>query len=219
MADPVFDIERLTSNPFSRVVLAIPQEKEATGGTTVVGWIKDPFSFGGQSEFQNPEANAGQETLTKAVNASMSVANSFFGANARQQVIKHVGQTIQSWTGSSPPALTLPLEFVAIRPGDDPREDVKKLLRCVYPTIEGIRVIAPLGYSINPRATTAVGSVTMTIGTWLRIPNLIVKSVDFTFSVEVISSGVPLQAEGTVMLEPYKMLSITDVEGFFLPAV
>jgi len=231
MAD--FAIDTLTSNSNSRVVIALPLPAESTTGhpsggsgradsfTSVIGYTKGDFAFNLANEFNNPEINSGQQNLTNMVNGVTQFLNQWFNTQRAQERIQHPGQTINSWIGSSRPVFSVPLMFVAIRPGDDVRDSVKALARAVSPTIVGSgytqRYRAPLGYAptFGRSEISARGTIALEIGRWFRANQLVMRESNFSFSTITTPAGLPLWAEGSVTLEPFQAVTIDDVMGYF----
>lgn len=213
---PNFDIDSLKSNPNAQITILL-QEKDQTRVTEYVkGFIIDDVSINGANQFDNPFESSATSSLSSKLNKLIAAGNTVLGTEFAQMQLKHPAQTISSWIGSSPLELSIPLIFVAIRPNDDVRQDVLKLYKTVYPSISnGVLIKAPLDYTINGLTATK-GTVVLTIGKWLRILGLLVTSVSFTFSKEVIESGVPLYAQGSVSFMSYKMITSQDLERYFI---
>lgn len=218
MTDLAIDI--LTANPNSRVVIALPDDPEAGfAAESVLGFTRGDFQFNISNEFNNPEINSGQQSLTNAVNSVKRFLNDWFNTQAAQERIQHPGQTINSWIGSNRPVFSIPLMFIAIRPGDDVRDQVKALARGVSSTAVGSgisqRFRAPLGYAPAFGEATAVGTIAVEIGQWFRATELVMKDSSFNISTITTDSGHPAWAEGTVTLEPFRAVTIRDVRGYF----
>lgn len=214
-------IDALTSNPNTKVVLAIPSvSKGEEISQSVIAFTRGEFQFNLGNEFNQPSVNAAQQGLSGAVNGIKNALNSLFNTQFIQERIQHPGQTINSWIGSRRPVFNVPLVFVAIRPGDDVRESIKILSRAVTPTIVGTglgqRYRAPLSYSVDLASATALGgTITMEIGRWFRATGLVMKDMSSNISNIPTPSGLPLMAEATVTLEPFKAVTFRDIEGYF----
>lgn len=240
MSKLLLDIDKVRRNPHTRIVLNLPLDTSKTpvaGSdivrtgkelTSVISFMTQDFGFGGGNEFNSPFESAGLKSLNEKLNMGIIGAKKVAGAIGLGELVKDVGfiqlqersMTTLMWLGPSRPTFTLPLVFVTARANDDVRTAVRILLRTVYPTVskgagKTERVKPPMGYS----PVTGSGTVTLQIGTWLRIRKLVVRNANFTFSKEVVKIGenltAPLYAVGTMELSPYIQPSIDDVDNYF----
>jgi hypothetical protein len=200
--------------------------------TSVISFMTQDFGFGGGNEFNSPFESGGLKSLNEKLNmgvVGIKKLASTFGLGGLVKGVGHIqlqerSMTTLMWLGPSRPTFTIPLVFVTARANDDVRTAVRILLRTVYPTgsetelFKGAkteRLTPPMGYD----ATTGAGTVTLQLGTWLRIRKLVVRTVNFTFSKEVVKIGegltAPLYATGTMELSPYLQPSAADVDNYF----
>jgi hypothetical protein len=235
MAQPVIDISDLVANPLAQIRMA------GFGGAPVVAYHSVEFSSGASNEYNNPFESEAQEKLSAIANrvlpAASGVVNYFTGKESvpsAQFSLKSFNQTIDSWTKSSKPSFPIKVYFIALRPTDDVRVNMKKVMRGVMPnkgTLSqglGLNVItAPLGFGpqvvigqSNNNANTTVslsvpGTLVVSIGTWFKGRGLVLKDAKFTFSKQVIRSGNPLWCEMDLTFNPYRQLSNDEFASFF----
>jgi len=239
MSQLLLDIDKVRRNPHTRVVLNLPLNSSdvpvsgkdiiRTGKnmTSVISFMTQDFGFGGGNEFNSPFESAGLKSLNEKLNMGIVGVKKGAEALGLGALVKDMGfiqlqdrsMTTLMWLGPSRPTFTLPLVFVTARANDDVRKAVQILLRTVYPTMtkdgKTERLTPPMGY--NP--INGAGTITLQLGTWLRIRKLVVRNVNFTFSKEVVKIGdgltAPLYAVGTMELSPYIQPSASDVDNYF----
>lgn len=206
------DIDKVLRSVNSRILISTPKGN-------VQGFVISEFSLSGQNSFTNLFGARSQEIASDAIRTITSIVNRIQGKGGKiaQRKLEAIDSTIHSWVGSQRPSMNLSMIFVAIRERDDVRESVKTLMRTVYPTEEGIFMVAPLGYSATREGT---GTISIQIGKWLLINFLVVMSVNATFSQQVVKlsdgSTRPLYARVEMTVEPHRLPSIDDIEGYFL---
>ena len=240
MSSLLLDVDKVRRNPHTRIVINLPLDSTdvpvsgkdiiRTGAsmTSVISFMTQDFGFGGGNEFNSPFESGGLKSLNEKLNmgiVGLKKGAAWLGMGA---LVKDVGfiqlqersMTTLMWLGPSRPTFTVPLVFVTARANDDVRKAVQILLRTVYPTIKKgsgktEKLKPPMGYD----ATNGAGTVTLQLGTWLRIRKLVVRNVNFTFSKEVVKIGegltAPLYAVGSMELSPYIQPSSTDVDNYF----
>lgn len=215
-------LEDILANPNARVIIAFPAGDNPVDPVpfTVTAFMRSSLQINVNSNFNAGDSGSAQNALNSAINATVGVINSFSSKNAAQFQLKHLGQTILSWTGATKPVFNFPLTIVATREDQDIRDEVYKLYRAVLPTSRSAgvdqRIIAPLGYGPRTLQATAQGTVSLQVGTWFRARGLVVRSVNFAYSTETLRSGLPMMAEGNVELEPFRMITIDDLRGYFI---
>lgn len=244
MSQLLLDVDKVRRNPHTRIVLNLPLNTEdmSVGGkdiirpgkemTSVISFMTQDFGFGGGNEFNSPFESGALKSLNEKLNMGLVGIKKLaqtFGAGKYVEGVGHIqlqerSMTSLMWLGPSRPTFTLPLVFVTARANDDVRTAVRILLRTVYPAgsetelFKGTkteRLKPPMGYS----PIDGKGTVTLQLGTWLRIRKLVVRNVNFTFSKEVVKISenltAPLYAVGTMELSPYLQPSATDVDNYF----
>ncbi len=212
------DIQDLLLNDTATVRFLFPEGEPKqlkaiyTGGFSASGsneWDA-VFDFSAQQMLSNVANFAGP--IWDKVKESLGMAKS--GGKATGQVqVKTKEQTWLSWKGSAKPTFTFNVLFIAIEETDDVVADVNRLMEGVYPTYESARFIAPLNYSTGGKS----GTMTVHLGKWFRASGLVFKEVGgFSYSKETIKSGKPLYAEGSVTLEPYRAIDISEYKAYYL---
>lgn len=207
------NIDDLLSNENAKITLLLgPKE-------FVTGFITDNPVFSGGNQYDSPFESEAQRSLSSKINAISQAANAAFGTEFSQIQLKHIGQTLKTWVSSEAFRMTVPFVFIAIREEDDVLAPVKKLHKAVMPSIgDGaagkFTIKAPLNYQIKG-PDSASGTVTLAIGQWLKIPNLLISSVSHSVSQVTLKSGLPVYAQGQVELESFRMITAEDFEGFF----
>jgi hypothetical protein len=207
------DIDKLLNSVNSRILIS----DAPSNNIRVQGFMVSDFSISGGNSYTNIFGSSSQEIADSALKTATSLINFVSGKTGISDVkiserkLMAINSTIHSWVGSNRPSFNIPLIFVAIRESDDVRTPVKSLTKSVYPTEDGIFMIAPLGYD-----GTGGGTVSIQIGKWLMIHGLVVTSMNATFSQQVIKSGLPLYAKVDITFEPYKLPTVKDVDGYFI---
>jgi len=205
MVAKALDLDLLIRDVSSRVMIAI------WGGKVVSGYLNAPFGISGSAEYDSLfDTSAKLAGVNKFLKVLSGAAGVFTGKGVSNRQAKLLEETFKTWQGSTGPAFSVSLIFVALRKDDDVRDNVSKLLYAVYPSIQLATMTAPLGYTAINRDK-AKGVSTVSVGKWFKASNQIITSVDFSFSQECLASGRPLYAEGTVSFEPYRMFSNDEV--------
>lgn len=212
-------IDILKANEDSKVIIALPGDQE-NPPQSVIGFTRSPFAINAGNEWNTPDQGAGQASLTNAINGVQGFLNTWFNTEAVQQRIQHPGQTIKSWTGSNRPVFELPLMFVRVRLSDDVEAETLKLYRAAFGQASGggltARFRAPLDYAPAFGRAEAAGTVTMRIGRWFSASNLVVNTVNFSFSEIPTEGGKPLWAEGSINLEPFRAITFQEFRNYFV---
>lgn len=214
MANMSLFIDELRSNVNARILIA----SDKWG---VEAFVTQGFSVGGGNEFNSLFELAAQESLNNLLSKIGFVVGQFnkkMGGIIAQTRLKDLRNTTASWISSAKPSFSLALLFVATDPSHDVRDNVAKLLECVYPVAgNGFTVKPPLGYTgLDSGGNSAEGTISLEIGKWFRAMKLVMKSCNFEFSKAVIGSGVPLYAHGTVELEAYRQVTAKDMNNWFI---
>ena len=210
---PLF-IDTLRANPNAAIQI------DSGGGPFIKGFIMQDFNFGGRNTFNSAlEAIMGASNGIARANAALSggtAAANYAGSDVASRIIT-AGDSVSSWVASDRPAFTLPLLFLAINDGDDPRAIMRDLMAFVYPTGNPFGVLtAPLGY-VGSFYSTGAGCVAVRIGRWFQTPRLfVVKSVDMTVSQRTDPGGVPLYVGAVMSFEAQRTLTVDEVQAFFI---
>jgi len=225
------EINELMKNEAAKVIIDIKD------GTPIVGYMQEDLSIAGSAEFNTPAESQQLQKATDFVNKFSLLSGGAVGKNIKIMSVGNVKQTLLSWTSSAKPLFTVPLTFVALTRQDDPREIVKRLYKCVFPTfssgsmksfgvnlnlkgINGAKVAtAPLGYK---GVKGGKGTITVQIGSWFRAPNLVMTSVDFNFSKVMVGMtteagkqiGFPLYAVGSIAFTPMEDIDYNQLASY-----
>ena len=180
-----------------------------------VGYTIGEFRFGGSNTFNSPfDSQSG----------SLETAQQIATLTGKSVQLKNVNQTVAFWTASNKPEFTIDMIFIAYRSGLDPRKNVAQLIKAVYPAsvsesgevfgkkIVGGLIAAPLRYSL--KGGVPQNTVTLLLGSWFAASGLLIKSVDFAFSREIVEGGFPLYAQGNVAFEAARQVSAGTVAGY-----
>jgi hypothetical protein len=233
-----FDIDNLLTQLNNRVIIAGDNLTEDRGGLLnapgVQGIMLNDLSINGSNDFSQAVQSQVADKLSGVVDTlstGVGALGQFGGADggAISEAIQNfaprtLGQTIMRWGGSSKPVFNISLLFLKIRTRDNIAQKVTSLYQTVLPleqdqTVVGgnslTRIRAPLGY-IATTEKVAQGTLALSVGSWFRATNLVMRDVSFTFSKEVSTDGFPLYAVGSVTLEPFRMISFREFEAYFI---
>ena len=119
----------------------------------------------------------------------------------------------ETWESSNKPKFSI--EFLLLAHSADKAvvhiEWIKKLQGSVLPISgSGGGLLPPLGYKND-----GSGTLSLSVGTWFSANRLVMDDVSFTPSKQVMSNGYPLYWNCNITLTPYKMITISDFEGYF----
>lgn len=191
------------------------------------------FSISAGSAFNMPMAAATLENVSQGINmvkGAIESGSQVIGANVdmgAQIQLKHLSQTENFWTGSERPVFSVELLYISLVRGFDVRTQVLNLYRTVMPTKGGafgldFLLKAPLGYD----PATRKGLLSIQLGTWFRASAQVMKSVQFTYSQEMVplngdknteaTKFAPLYAKGSITFEPYRDITYSDFAGYFI---
>lgn len=193
-----------------------------SGGALIKGFIMQDFTFGGRNSFNSAMEAILGGAITTGISKGNGAMNTGIGLNnlaGGQSVSRTLsgGDSVSAWVASDRPSFTIPLLFLAINAGDDPRLIARQLLQFVYPTGDPNGILyAPLGYVADFYARGA-GCVAVRIGRWFQTPRLfIVKSVELTISQRTDPNGVPLYVGAVIQFEAQKTMIYEEVAAMFL---
>lgn len=208
------DIDKLNTFTDARILISAGNFKDERN-FIAIGFITGEFSVGGNNEFKSLfefSAQAALQDLTQTIGALTGIDSL---AKFRVQTVE---QTVQSWVSSGIPSFTVPMIFVALKPGDDVRAPIRNLSTTVYPTFsgdDGGTIRPPLDYSID-FGSKADGTIAVQIGNWFRAPQQIMKSINFTLSKEITEDGFPLFAQGQIEFQPFRMISTEIFQSYLI---
>lgn len=193
-------------------------------GDRVESFIREDFAFQNTARFQSAFDQEKLQKLGGIGTAAGGVINALTGSRLNQINTTSAALTIATWQGTDKPTFNLQLLFVAYKKGYDVLENVKTLLKGVYPDglmeySAGLVWNAPLSYT--PRGLAgADGTWSVAIGQWFYAPFQIFTGVNPRISKHVVADGKPLYAEVMVSFEPYRILTSKEFfEYFKIPPV
>ncbi len=209
--------------------------RESRNNTAVTGFVTEGFALTGGSDWNSPFESSAIKSLNEKINMAAVGGKQLGGlipgldkvlGSVGHISLQEQGMTTLMWLGPQRPSFTLAMTFIAIRPEDDVRNPVRVLMRTVFPSIKRRtaeedprlkRFAPPLGYTINSNGV-ARGTVTLAIGTWLRITHLVVRDVNAVFSKETVkindTTSAPLYANVTIQFAPYKQPTDRDIDKY-----
>lgn len=204
-----FDFEKLKNNPYAQVLIS-------GSGVLVKGVYTNDLVIRAGNSFDSP-LEAGGEKVSSGANSLIASAN-ILGADIDAVKLGSLKQSVKNWTGSEIPVFTLDMVFIAIRPGDDVVNMVHQLYATVFPAAQSsaVSITPPLGYTAGGSGGIQKGGFFVSVGTWFRANNQVMKNVNFTFSKEVTPDGKPLYARGSIEFEHYRQMTYKDFRDFFV---
>ena len=222
----MFKFEGLKDNPRAQVRIA-GLKVNGKAIPTIVGYLKQETSIGGTNTYNNPFESAavdGLANITGKVIAGANAVKGMFDPGKGEGIppiqLKNMNQTAISWTGSSKPTFQIDLVFPAFRETDDCTIFPRQLYAAVYPTKESFMTIkAPMGYTMNRDKDSQLvpdPAILISIGRWLTMPNMVITSVNFTYSIACLESGKPLYSTGQVSVEPFRMITYDELLKWFV---
>lgn len=158
--------------------------------------------------------------------ASVALGSGEIGATIQKLSPRNLFDSSVYWSGSSKPTFNIQLLFLRLRSADNVASKVQSMYQLVLPkksasvnvgNVSLNTIQPPLGY-LPTGQDSANGTVALQVGQWFRATNLVANSVDFSFSREVSTDGFPLFAAGTVSLTPFRMISIEEMQSYFIGA-
>jgi len=220
------DIEKLANNPNALMVIA-----GLAGGKPLKAFIQSEITISGGNEYNSPFESERQSSLSTLFTKIQTAAGKWFDMG--QFNLKSFAQTAMSWTSSQKPTFNMNMTFVALNPEDDVTKDVETIMSAVYPGeargevdipiagkfSAGI-MKAPLGYGFGMdirtgKLTKVRGTLAIGVGKWFRARQQIIRTANFTFSKEVIGSGKPLFASGSISFEPFRAITYWELKQYF----
>ena len=210
------ELESIINNPRYKITVAL-------GGKVLAsGFITSELTLNGSASYVNPLESSYQEQLSTVIAAGGAIAGNVLPSALVDKLpnitAKTVQQSISTYQSTAKPHFTLGMIFVAVNASDDVRRPVSRLQSTIFPSFAGVG----LGDFIKPPNSyrslglTAEGTLNVGVGNWFRAAYQLMTNVSFTFSKEVIESGAPLYATGSISFEPYRAVSSAEINGYLL---
>lgn len=200
----------------------IPKEykvilKHSKGGesNTVNANLPPEFSFGLDIQWTMPFASGiGDLAQTMLSNARIPGANQaqnlVSAATGHTLILK--AHTAQVYGGCTPLTVTIPFVFQAINDTQKEVVDpIKYLLRLAAPYLEGKVLVAPL-HVLGLKDE----YVSLSIGQFIYLPFVVLKSVHPTFKTILYKNGKPMSATVEVTVETFYAITKNDVDEMFV---
>lgn len=207
-------------------------------GIGVEGQMQNQLSIGGANGFTDVSAVLSElanvaggmsKTLGAvigAVGAVKSGLNAVNQASSRSKVTDFESRLI--WESSEKPQFVI--EYTFYNESQSQAEGTKGALsmalalqKAVLPSKglpakgrPGVFFKSPLGYKPKTGGNkVAQGTLTLSIGKWFRASDLVVKSTNFTPSIQVMGNGHPVLVKGSITLEPSELITYETFLGYF----
>ncbi|NRA76875.1 MAG: hypothetical protein HRU18_01595 [Pseudoalteromonas sp.] len=208
------------------------------GGIQVEGQMQNQLSIGGANGFTDVSAVLSELSdmasgissklgsaigAVKAVKQGMDAVNQ---ASSRSKVTDFESRLI--WENSEKPQFAI--EYTFYNQSQQQAESTKGALsmaialqKAVLPSKgtpakgrPGVFFKSPLGYKPKTgNSKVAEGTLTLSIGQWFRASDLVVRSTNFTPSIQVLGNGHPVLVKGSIVLEPTELITYETFLGYF----
>lgn len=230
-------VDNLTANDFSKVLITAGSPG-TDGFLNVTGYALNDLALSSSNEFASLFGSEALNQLAQKLDLAKSSAAALGIGDSNRAALNSIivrtkEQTVYNWSGSTRPTITVNLLFVRVRESDNIIENALKLYRATLPVDvsrtriqptekpdskkrAGVTQIeAPLGYKSGLAGEGTTGTISIQIGTWFKANNLVARTCDFTYSKEVTPDGAPLYAQGSITLEPYSVITLSDYNDYF----
>ena len=210
----------------------------AGSGIAVEGQMQNQLSIGGANGFTDVASVLSELAdvaggVSKTLGAVIGLAkaakqglNAVNQASSRSKITDFESRLI--WESSEKPQFVI--EYTFYNESQSQAESSKGALsqalalqRAVLPSKglpakgrPGVFFKSPLGYKPKTGGNkVAQGTLTLSIGRWFRASDLVVKSTNFTPSVQVMGNGHPVLVKGSITLEPSELITYETFKGYF----
>jgi hypothetical protein len=217
-SNPNLFIYKLMNNVNSRIIIT-GLSKEITAYTT------QDFGFSASAQWSGRNPNAFMDLANKMEGLTKEVYNRTFGKKFGELatgITLDIAGSKLNYQGTEPFGFTLNLYFIALLPGDDVRKKIGYLAEGLFPEfgdiagVQGMRLIAPNKYNKGAKLKDISGAIKVRIGKWFHTEKIfVIDNMDFVLSKEIIRSGLPLYAKGSVSFKAARVLSIKEVKSMF----
>lgn len=211
--------------------LVLPTKEVVTGFTLK----PQGYSFAFTSEY-----GSAWDTLARAAGGIGSLWNSMVQLVGNNEAVRNapggIGEflsklpeikfvapalTTATWRGSGRPAIDVGMLLINLEPGKNIQDDLNILLKCVLPTTPGFDPFgrkwdlklfyeAPFGFQSRLDQTLSVE-----VGTWFKAHGLVMKSLTFQYSPDMIEDGRPLYCSVSMSLDVYQVPNYDIVSQWF----
>lgn len=226
--------DNLDANDLYRFIIA----GDRSSGINVSGQMQNQLSIGGENSYTDVGAIIGEvggivssisKTLGAVVSAATALKRGLDAANtiASQSKVTDVESRL-IWEGSSKPQFVIEYTFYneSQTQAKSPKGALSMALalqKAVLPSKgspakgrAGVFFKSPLGYKPKTGGNkVASGTLTLSIGKWFRASDLVIRSTNFTPSIQVLGNGHPVLVKGSVTLEPSELITYETFKGYF----
>ena len=201
----------------SLVRISVPNVLDGNKTVVIKGFLQNPFTFGQGQNYSELGQLLDQQNLSDLIKNVSSVAG------LPQVKLESVAQTIKTWSGPSPKSFSFNFRIINYQKDNCHTEVVKDLLRAASVKWEGrsdvLALTAPLGY--NPSSlnitkdvlfkgkitdtTLSTNTISVSIGSWLNLSNLLIDDVETIWSTQYCYIGtkiVPLYVDVSLSVSP-----------------
>lgn len=189
-----------------------------TSGSVIVGYLENPFSFSNDAMWN--DQLFGRDYASKL--------NEWLGKLGGDIQVMNVMDTTQQWTGASIPTFNLSFYLISTSVNSKPTEVVKKLYQAIYPEKNGATTVKfHWGYKPNQLGEAGInagagvqkptsGTVILTIGTWFRAINLLIKSFTPTYSPTLNPQGQPYWVKLDIQFTFRRLPYYDEMQSIFI---
>lgn len=214
---PLF-LDDLFNNSLYKGVITLPVNAGANSGETVRGFVTGDFAFQAKANYKDLVSI----DLSNATQATAILQTVFPGVAGQGQIaIKSTRATENYWAGSESPEFNFKLVLPNYRSNIKPLNEVKKLMKCIYPVREGEMVLrAPNRYYIDAGQTEKddkpIGAVHVRLGKFFDASDQIITSVSPAFSEAKSVDGTPLYVSIDIQFRPWRLPDYNDIIKYFI---
>lgn len=196
----------------------------ADQSVNVTGAIQNELSIAGQNQFDTAGQVLGDIPVVGALINMKEKFSNVIKLSGQSNVTSWESQLV--WNGSDKPQFTVEYKFYnrssQISETDKGALQMAKALQSTVLPNKGVKpsgmrkgflYSAPLGYKLGAKG--ASGLLALKIGNWFQAKGLVATSTNFTPSIQVMRSGLPLFVTGSITLEPYRMITYDEFLGYF----
>lgn len=215
-----YDIVEGNSN-YNFVLAGVGGDSDAVSGV-MMNEIPMAFANDFSTAKEALDALLSSLPLGQAIGGAISVIRG--GADIARQLASvsgrsklTVAETRKIWNGSGMPQFSVDFFFYTMSTDQTrkPMDKIKDLQRCVLPSgsqASGGKIfqVAPLGYKAD-----GSGTMTLKIGNWFQASGLVMTSLNFVPSREIMRDGSPLYVSGSFTVVPYKNISYEEFMSYY----
>jgi hypothetical protein len=213
MANENLFIYKLMNNPNARIGI-YGLSKDIIAYTTQDLQFKFESQWSGRNPVEGINYLNNMERIgTEGYNRTLG--NSF-GKRSTGITLDIAGSAL-NYQGTSLFGFSINVYFIATKASDDVKTKIGYLAEGLFPIFnESYTRIQPPNYYKFGDVNNIEGALYIKIGNWFLTRQVfIIDSLDFTISKEVIPSGLPLYASGTIAFKSVRVLSISEVKEMF----